>query len=51
MLWLCIFGMLGAVFNPIVVLPLDRSLWIVADWFAFGAMAIAAFAFWKASKT
>jgi|SRR4029453_5855198 hypothetical protein len=51
MLWLCIFGMLGAVFNPIVVLPLDRSLWIVADWFAIGAMAIAAFAFWKASKT
>ena len=50
MVWLCIFfAVLAAVFNPIAVLPLDRSLWIVADWFSIGAMIIAAFVFWKIS--
>jgi len=51
MLWLGIFGVLGIVFNPIFPFPLDRGLWIVADWFSIGAMFIAAFVFWKVSKT
>jgi len=51
MRWLGIFGVLGIVFNPIFPLPLDRGLWIVADWLSIGAMFIAAFAFRKVSKT
>jgi len=51
MLWLGIFAALGIVFNPILPLPLDRRLWIAADWFSIGAMVIASFAFWKDSKS
>ncbi|PYJ46295.1 MAG: hypothetical protein DME50_15710 [Verrucomicrobia bacterium] len=51
MLWLCIFAVLAIVFNPIFVLRLDRSQWIVADWFSIGVMVIAAFVFWKVSRT
>ncbi len=51
MLWLCIFGVLAVLFNPIFPLGLDRSSWIVADWFSICAIVIAAFVFWKASKT
>jgi hypothetical protein len=50
-LWLWIFAALTIVFNPIFVLSLDRTVWIVADWFSIGAMVIAAFVFWKASKS
>jgi hypothetical protein len=51
MLWLVIFGALAVLFNPIFPLPLDRSQWIVADWFSIGAMVIATFVFRKVSKT
>jgi hypothetical protein len=51
MLWLGIFCALAVLFNPIFPLPLDRSQWIVADWFSIGAMVIATFVFWKVSKT
>ena len=51
MLWLWIFGALAVLFNPIFPAHLDRSLWIVADWFSIGAVVIAAFVFWKVSKT
>jgi hypothetical protein len=51
MLWLAIFVVLGIVFNPIFPLLLNRSAWIMADWFSIAAMVIAAFVFWKASKT
>jgi len=51
MLWLWIFVVLAALFNPIFLSLRDRSLWIVADWFSIGAMIIAAFVFWKVSKT
>ena len=49
--WLWIFAVLAVLFNPILPAPLDRSLWIVADWFSIGAMVIAAFVLWKVSKT
>src|SRR6266705_3113904 len=45
MLWLCTFGVLAVLFNPIFPLGLDRNSWIVADWFSIGAMLIAAFVF------
>ena len=50
-LWLWIFAALAVLFNPIFLSLRDRSLWIVADWLAIGAMVIAAFAFRKVSKT
>jgi len=50
-MWLCIFAVLAVLFNPIFVPHLDRSLWIVADLFSISAIVIAAFVFWKASKT
>ena len=50
-LWLGIFAALALLFNPIFPAPLDRSSWIVADWFSIGAMVTAAFVFWKGSKT
>ena len=49
--WLSIFAVLAVLFNPIFPLGLDRSSWIVADWFSICAIVIAAFVFWKASKT
>ena len=50
-LWLAIFAALALLFNPIFPAPLDRSIWIVADWFSIGAMVVAASVFWKASRT
>ena len=50
-LWLWVFGALAVLFNPIFPAHLDRSLWIVADWFSIGAVVIAAFVFWKRSRT
>ena len=51
MLWLCIFGVLAVLFNPIFPLGLDRTQWIVADWSSIGAMVIAAFIFRKGVRT
>ena len=50
-LWLWIFGVLSILFNPIFPLGLDRSLWIVVDSFAIGAVVFAAFIFWKDAKS
>ena len=50
-LWLGLFAVLAVLFNPIFPLGLDRTQWIVADWFSIGAVVIAAFVFWKVSKT
>jgi hypothetical protein len=51
LLWLCIFGVLAVLFNPISPLGLDRNSWIVADLFSIGAMVIAAFIFRKGANT
>src|SRR2546422_3510239 len=45
LLWLCIFGVLAVLFNPIFPLGLDCNSWIVADWFFICAMGISAFIF------
>jgi len=47
LLWLCIFGVLAVLFNPIFPLGLDRNSWIVADSFSICAMVMAAFIFRK----
>src|SRR6058998_700262 len=51
LLWLCIFGVLAVLFNPIFPLGLDRNSWIVADGFSISAMVIAAFIFRKGVRT
>jgi len=51
MLWLWIFAVLAVLFNPIFPLGLDRTQWIVADWFSISAMVIAAFIFGKDAKS
>ena len=51
LLWLCIFGVLAVLFNPIFPLGLDRNSWIVADGLSIGAMVIAAFIFRKGIRT
>ncbi len=51
MLWLWIFAVLAALFNPIFPAPLDRIQWIMADWFSIGAMVIAALIFRKGVRT
>ena len=51
LLWLCIFGVLAVLFNPIFPLGLDRNSWIVVDGFSIGAMVIAAFVFSKGVRT
>jgi hypothetical protein len=45
MLWLCIFGVLAVLFNPIFPLGLNRNSWIVADWLSIGAVVFSAFLF------
>ena len=49
-LWVWVFDVLLVLFNPLFSVRLDRSAWIVADWFSIGAIVIAAFAFWKDAK-
>src|SRR2546423_14692700 len=50
-LWLGIFAVLAVLFNPIFPLGLDRTQWIVADWFAIGVVVFAAFIFWRDAKS
>jgi Family of unknown function (DUF6804) len=50
LLWLCIFGVLAVLFNPISPLGLDRNSWIVADWFSIGVMVIAAVIYRKGAR-
>ena len=50
-LWLGIFAVLAVLFNPIFPLGLNRTQWIVADWFSIGAMVIAAVIYRKGART
>src|SRR6058998_816693 len=47
LLWLCIFGVLAVLFNPISPLGLDGNSWLVADGFSICAMVVAVFIFRK----
>src|SRR5205814_1175656 len=51
MLWLGIFAVLAVLFNPILPLGLNRTQWIVADWFAIGVVVCAALIFWRDAKS
>jgi len=43
--WAWSFGVLAALFNPILPVTLDRSIWTTLDWVTVGAIVIAAFSF------
>lgn len=49
-LWVWVFGMLAALYNPIFRVHLDRSTWIGVNWFTVGIMAAACIAFWLEKK-
>jgi hypothetical protein len=44
-LWVWIFGVLAALYNPIFRIQLDRSTWTAVNWFTVGAIAVAAASF------
>ena len=50
-LWVFVFAALAVLFNPIFVLPLERGVWIVADWLTIAAMMVAALVFRKNAQT
>lgn len=50
-LWIWIFGVLAALYNPIFRVHLDRSTWVGVNWFTVGAIIVAAVVFWRASIT
>jgi hypothetical protein len=46
-LWVWVFGVLAALYNPIFRVHLDRSTWIGVNWFTIGAIVLAAVFWWK----
>jgi hypothetical protein len=44
-LWVWIFGVLAALYNPIFAVHLNRSTWIGVNWFTVGAIVIAGVVF------
>ena len=44
-LWVWVFGVLAALYNPIFRVHLDRSTWIGVNWFTVGAIIVAIVAF------
>ena len=46
-LWVWFFGVLGAMYNQIFRVHLDRSTWIGVNWFTVGVIAVAAAFFWR----
>jgi hypothetical protein len=47
MIWVWVFGVLAAMYNPIFRVHLDRSTWIGVNWFTVGVIAVAAAFFWR----
>ena len=40
-LWVWVFGVLAALYNPIFRVHLDRSTWIGVNWFTVGTIVVA----------
>jgi membrane protein implicated in regulation of membrane protease activity len=49
-LWVWVFGVLAALYNPIFRIHLDRSTWIGVNWVTIAMIVIAAIAFWRPKK-
>ena len=45
-LWVWVFSVLAALYNPICRVHLDRSTWIGVNWFTVGVIVVAAIVFW-----
>jgi hypothetical protein len=48
-LWVWVFGVLAALYNPIFRVHLDRSTWIGVNWFTAAVLVVAAIIFWRPS--
>ncbi len=48
--WVWIFGVLAALYNPIIRVHLDRGTWVVVNWMTAGVIALAAVLFWRERK-
>jgi hypothetical protein len=48
--WVWIFGVLAALYNPLFRVHLDRSTWIGVNWFTVGVIAVAAIIFWRPTQ-
>ncbi len=48
--WVWIFGVLAALYNPIIRVHLDRGTWVVVNWLTAGVIAVAAVRFWRERK-
>ena len=44
--WVWIFGVLAALFNPIVLVHLQRDTWQIIDWVTIGVIVVAGIIFW-----
>ena len=45
-----VFGVLGALYNPIFRVHLDRSTWVIVNWLTVGAILIAIGFFWASER-
>lgn len=48
--WAWIFGVLAALYNPLVRVHLDRQTWVAVNWFTIGVIVLAAVLFWRDRK-
>jgi DnaJ domain len=51
LVWVWVFGVLAALYNPIVLVHLDRTIWTRVNWFTVGAIIIAAVVFLQDKKS
>ena len=49
--WAWIFGILAVLFNPLVLVHLQRATWQIVDWGAIGVIVIAVIVFWRGKET
>ena len=49
--WTWIFGILTVLFNPFVIVHLQRATWQIIDWTAIGIIVIGAIVFWRDKGT
>src|SRR5438270_11681989 len=50
-LWIWIFGVLAALYNPLLRVHLERNTRTGINWFTVGAIVVAAIGFWRPSSS
>jgi hypothetical protein len=48
--WVWVFGVLAALYNPILRVHLDRTTWTGVNWLTVGVIAVATVLFWLDKK-